>query len=320
MPSPRFPRCFLSCSFDADDLEIFDWFRRLLTALEFDVTTGEEPTIRSLPEMVKERISQAPAFVGVLTKKDRVADSDEWLPPAWVRDEVAIAYSLNKVVAILAEEGVRVEGIIPQLTKYERWDRTKLAAAAPTIVRYMVTLRNGISPPIEPAEDLATMRALGEELAGLDSQLENVERTLEISGFKLALITARSTGRLFTLPEVVREKVLTGYQSVEVVEAVLGEVSEARRKARGSVKDLLKVGAEPPLPFESPLWAKLRTSREEANRTIEVATLALFKAGYPKEWAEFRRRFRETPESQDKEKARALFVDIFGADVFGDNE
>jgi hypothetical protein len=120
MPYARFPSCFLSCSFDTEDRAVFDWFRRILDSLEFQVLSGEEPSTHSLPEMARERIESSEAFVGVLTRRDKVEGSDEWLPPTWVRDEVSIAYSLHKPVAIFAEEGVRVDGILPQLTKYER--------------------------------------------------------------------------------------------------------------------------------------------------------------------------------------------------------
>ncbi len=223
----------------------------MLTALEFDVATGAEPTIRSLPDMVKERLGGAHAFVGVLTRRDRVAGSGEYLPPAWVKDEIAIAYSLNKPVAVLAEEGVRVEGIIPQKTKYERWSRSSFGVAAPTIVRYLVTLRNRVSPPIELPEDLATIRALSEELSGIDSQLDSIETTLEIPGFKLAVIAARSTGRLYMLPEALFKKVQAAYNAVQAVEEVLSEISDARYKAWTSIKGVLS-GTMPALAPGNP--------------------------------------------------------------------
>lgn len=142
MPYPRFPRSFLSCSFDGEDRAIFEWFRKMMDPLEFDVLSGEEPTIHSLPEMIRERIGSSQAFVGVLTRRDKIEGTNEWLPPTWVRDEVAMAYTLGKPAAIFAEDGVRVDGIVPQKNKYARFSRTDLGHAALTVVRYLVALRN----------------------------------------------------------------------------------------------------------------------------------------------------------------------------------
>lgn len=47
---------------------------------------------------------------------------------------------------------------------------------------------------------------------------------------------------------------------------------------------------------------------------MEGALQALFRAGYPREWAEIKRRFDEAPEGPDKEKARAMLSSIFGGD------
>lgn len=319
MPYPRFPRSFLSCSFDAQDQEVFEWFRKMMDALEFDVLSGEEPTIRSLPEMVRERIRSSQAFVGVLTRRDKIEGSDEWFPPTWVRDEVAMAYSLGKPVAIFAEEGVRVDGIVPQLTKYEIWRRADLGRAAPTVVRYLLVLRNGISPPEDLSGDLATIRALGEDLHSLSTQLESIETTLELNTFSLVFVTAHTTGRLYTIPDELREKVVAAYRSVDPVEAVLKEIEEARRTLKSAVSKALWYDPSPgpPLPPESPLWTKLRVAVEKADEAINAASLALLRAGYPETWEKIRRYFIEAPEGPQKEQARTDLRDAFG---FGEDD
>jgi len=317
MPYPRFPRCFLSCSFEPGDREVFDWFRKMIDALEFDVLTGEEPSIRSLPDMVRERVESSEAFVGVLTRRDKVEGSEEWLPPTWVRDEIAMAYSLGKPVAVFAEDGVRVDGMIPQLTKYERWNRSDLGGTAPTVVRYLVVLRNGVSPPEDNAGDLATIRALGEDLSGLSDQLDAVEKTLELNTFSLVFITARTTGRLYTISDDLREKVLAAYRSIDSVEEVLNEIKEARRTLKSTVTKAIWYDSSPapPLPPGSPLWAKLHATVEKADGAVGIASLALLRAGYPGVWEQIRRRFVEAPEGPEKERARSVLQEAFGFDA-----
>lgn len=314
MPYPRFPRVFLSCGFDEDDREIFAWFRRLLEALEFEVVSGMEPTTHTIPEVVRERISGAHAFVGVLTKRTKVEGTTDWLPPSWVRDEVAIAYSFRKPVAILAEEGVKVDGIIPQLTKYERWARAGLGSAAPTLVRYLVVLKNELSPSADSTGDLATIRALAEDLSGMASQLSEIEKTQEFSGFSWPLVVARHTGRLFTLPDDLKDKVLEAYRAADALEEVLKEVQETRRSLRSAIKGALFFDTSPGplLPADHPVMARLREAAREASAKVWPAWVALFKAGYPKEWAEVQRKFEEMPDGPDKDNARTFLTALFG--------
>jgi hypothetical protein len=311
MPYARFPSCFLSCSFDPDDRAIFDWFRKILDALEFQVLSGEEPTTRSLPEMARERIESSEAFVGVLTRRDKVEGSNEWLPPTWVRDEVSIAYSLGKPVAIFAEEGVRVDGILPQVTKYERWSRQDLGGSAPMVVRYFVTLRNQLSPPSDSSGDLATMRALLQELSGISAELGSVEQSLTVSGFPLAYISARFTGRLYTLPKDVHPKVVEAYASVQGVESVLNEISDARGKLRSTVRAVLTVDpfSKPPLPPESPLWSSLRDSIKTAKAKVAAACWTLMRVAYPTELRELKRDYASMPEGPEKQVAK-IFLDM----------
>jgi hypothetical protein len=313
MPFPRFPRVFLSCSFDAEDRRVFGWFRRLLEALDYEVLSGEEPSTHSLPQVAQERIAAAHAFVGVFTRRTKAADADDWLPPSWVRDETAIAYSFKKPVAILAEEGVRVDGIVPQLTKFERWKREDLGDSAPTIVRYLVVLRNELSPPLEVTGDLATIRALCEDLSGIASQLGEVEETQEFSVFSWPLAVARHTGRLYTLPDDLKEKVLDAYRAADDCEAVLREVGEARRRLRSGIKGafLLDTSPGPPLPAGHPLLGRVKKATEEARAKVGPALIALFKAGYPKEWSEVQRRVENMPEGPQKEATRAALAVLF---------
>jgi hypothetical protein len=313
MPYPRFPRVFLSCGFDAPDRRVLDWFRRVLDAVEFEVISGEEPTTLTLPEMAKDRIAGSHAFVGVLTRRTKVEGADEWLPPSWVRDEAAIAYSFKKPLVMFAEDGVRVDGIVPQLTKYERWNRDDLAAAAPTVIRFLIALRNELSPSSQPEGDLATIRALSEDLAGIASELADVEKTQEFSTFSWPLVIARNTGRLYTLPEDLKNKVLEAYRAAESVEKAYSAVADARRTLRSSLKGALLFDTSPPplLPPTHPVLKQADEAAAQAKTRVWTALGALFKAGYPKEWAEMNRRVDEMVEGAEKEATRALLAALF---------
>jgi hypothetical protein len=312
MPHPRFPRVFLSGSFDRADEPLFNWFREILEALEFQVFSGQDPSPHSLSDIVRERIGESNAFVGILSRRDKVDASNEWLPPSWVRDELAIARACHRSCAILAEVGVRVDGIIPLDSKYERFSREDLTGSASVIVRYFVSLRNEVSPPTETSEELATLRALGNELAGLSGWLGTVEQTFEQSGWSLAMVTARNTGRLFLIPPALREKVVEGYSAVQDVDAVLGEISSARTSLRSKEKGWSWSNPLPPLPEGDPLLARLHSAVELASAKVSTAWIALYRAGYPREWGEIQRRVSEMPLGPEREQVQSTLNAIFG--------
>lgn len=171
-----------------------------------------------------------------------------------------------------------------------------------------------MSPPEDLTGDIATIRALGEDLSRLSAQLETVETTLELNTFSLELLTARSTGRLYTMADDLREKVEAAYGSVAPVEAALGEIANARRGLKSAVSKALLFDPSPgpSLPPESPLWPKLRSAVEKAEQSIRVATMALLKVGYPDAWEQIRRKFIESPEGPKKEESRAILTDALG--------
>lgn len=208
LPYPRFPKCFLSGSFSQEDRTDFEWFRKVAEAVELEVLTGEEPSVSPLPETVKSRIRDCDGFIALLTRRDKIEGSDEWRPPAWVEQEFALAYSMNKPMAVFVENGVRVEGLEPHVAKYERFSRDDLSTVAPTIVRYLVVLKNRLSPPADSTSDIATLRALLNEMGDIAQRIENASPDSDLFSMNIALLTARSTGRLFTLDEKLHQAVV----------------------------------------------------------------------------------------------------------------
>lgn len=287
--------------------------RRLVDALEFDVRTGEEPSVESVQATVRGRLERSQGLVVVLTRRSKIEGTDEWLPPTWVHDELAIARTLGKPMAVFAEEGVRVEGIVPLEVKYERFDRLNLGASSSTLARYLVALRNALSPPSDGPAELATIRALCEELLGIASQLATVETSLETSGFNLSLLTARSTGRFYLLPEDLQEKVTAGYQSVAAVDAVLEETRKARNGLRSTLKGvILSDFSLPPLPADHPLRKELAGKVEAARDKVGNAWIALYQLGYPDQIKKMRAHLASMPPAPQKDALEVLLAFLTG--------
>jgi len=68
----RFPSCFLSCSFSAEDAALTSWFERILIALEFDPRKADAPQPRPPPEKIAEMIQAADCFVAIVTRRTKV--------------------------------------------------------------------------------------------------------------------------------------------------------------------------------------------------------------------------------------------------------
>lgn len=286
----RFPKCFLSGSFAKEDQGIFDWFRKLAEAVDFEVITGEEPAPHVPAETIRARIESCNVLVAIYSKRDKIGGTEEWRPPPFVADEVAMAYSLGKPVAIFAELGVRVEGIGPQTTTYEPWSREDLGGSAPNVVRYLVNLRNEVSPPLELQGDVPTARALFMEVTNRYLQIEKVTETLEIPSWSLAHVMAGLSGRLLTFPTSLISAVEEAYDSVKPVTDVLEQIERAREKLLPKLS-LPRWATDQPLPAlpkNDPLWGSLVVERDKALMKNRWAGLLLARFGWPSDWKSLR--------------------------------
>jgi hypothetical protein len=117
---------FVGHSFAESDSEISDTVVQVLNALGLDVLTGEKPRADSVSKKVRRRIEVCDAFVGIFSRRDRIADREEWTTSAWIIDEKAYAFAKNKRLFLLKENGVESIGGLQGDYEYLEFDRTNL--------------------------------------------------------------------------------------------------------------------------------------------------------------------------------------------------
>jgi tetratricopeptide (TPR) repeat protein len=132
---------FVGHGFNDADLDVVEFFKSLLSELSVKIITGERPEAGSVSQKVKERISQAELFVGILTRKEKV-DENHWTTSDWVIDERTHAAALGKKVILLKEKGIELKGGIHGDSEYIEFDREQLHRAAIKLIQ-MVAITNG---------------------------------------------------------------------------------------------------------------------------------------------------------------------------------
>ena len=88
--------------------------------------TGEKPRAASISEKVKRLIEEQSTFVGVFTRRDKIARKSEWTTSAWVLDEKAYALGRQKPLILLKEQGVGSIGGIQGDYEYIEFSREAL--------------------------------------------------------------------------------------------------------------------------------------------------------------------------------------------------
>jgi len=117
--------CFISASAHKNDKGIVAWFSTFLEKIEINpvfATHHFEP--RPPKDKIMDLIQNSDIFLAVLTKRDKIEGKDIWIGPEWVQNEIAIAHTMNKPIAIFVEDKVQIEKSIgPLVSDYIRFKR-----------------------------------------------------------------------------------------------------------------------------------------------------------------------------------------------------
>jgi hypothetical protein len=117
---------FVGQSFAAVDDRVNHIVRRFLEAMDIKVVTGEKPAADSISAKVRRRIEGAQLFVGVFTRRDRIAGRQEWSTSTWIVDEKAYALARDRKLVLIKEEGVQSIGGLQGDYEYIEFRRDKL--------------------------------------------------------------------------------------------------------------------------------------------------------------------------------------------------
>lgn len=129
---------FVGHSFSKDDEIVNDVVLRFLVAYGLEVITGERPSANTVSAKVRTRIEQCDAFLGIFTRRDKIARKAEWLPSPWIVDEKAYALAKGKKLILLRESGVQSIGGLQGNYEYLEFDRSNMGDL---LVRLLETLK-----------------------------------------------------------------------------------------------------------------------------------------------------------------------------------
>lgn len=265
---PRFPACFVSCSFDPQDASVVSWFEKVLINLDFDTRKADTPQPRPPPEKIAEMIQNADCFVAIVTKRLKVEQADQWVGPDWVQNEIGMAYHAGKPMAIFVEKGVEFQGVGKWVGDYVWFERTDLGACAPNVVKYLLNLSRTVTrSQVGRAEDIPTARAVLNELANLATLVDQANKPTSFP-WHLAFLTGRLTGRFYMLPISIQNSVMAAYSALEEFEE-LAKPPFALRKPESF----------PPNQTET-----IAGSKTKVGSAVGTAIVELMQFAYPEEW------------------------------------
>jgi hypothetical protein len=149
-PPPPMPEmtlvrsAFVGQSFGPTDKRVNQCVFETLEALGVKVVTGEKPKADLISEKVKRLIEEQSIFVGVFTRRDKIARKPEWTTSTWVIDEKAYALGRRKRLILLKEQGVGSIGGIQGDYEYLEFSRDALESLVIRLVRVFELTNNGL--------------------------------------------------------------------------------------------------------------------------------------------------------------------------------
>lgn len=135
---------FIGQSFATADESVNQCIADVLIALGVTVVTGEKPKADSISEKVKELIEAQAIFVGIFTRREKIARKPEWTTSPWVIDEKAYAVGRQKQLVLLKEQGVGSIGGIQGDYEFLEFSRHSLEILVIRIVQLFSLANAGL--------------------------------------------------------------------------------------------------------------------------------------------------------------------------------
>jgi hypothetical protein len=135
---------FVGQSFEPLDAIVNKCVHETLEGLGLAVFTGDRPKADRISEKVKSLIEGQSIFVGIFTRRDKIARKTEWTTSQWVLDEKAYAVGRQKPLILLREEGVNSIGGIQGDYEYIEFSRDALELLVVKIVHLFQLTNHGL--------------------------------------------------------------------------------------------------------------------------------------------------------------------------------
>jgi hypothetical protein len=129
-----FPAAFVGHSFTESDRIVVSCVVDTLISLGLKTITGEKPKASRISDKVKKLIEDQHIFVGIFTKRDKIAHKKEWTTSPWVLDEKAYALGKGKKLILLKEVGVGSIGGIQGDYEFIEFSRDSLETVPSRLV------------------------------------------------------------------------------------------------------------------------------------------------------------------------------------------
>lgn len=116
------------------------------------VFAPDRPEPRPPQEKIEDFIRKSDMFIAIVTKRDKVEGKRNlWKGPAWVQNELAMAYALKKPIAVFVDKAVQLEpSIAPFITDCVRFERRNLASIGKKAESYIEALCNRVQTATSP--------------------------------------------------------------------------------------------------------------------------------------------------------------------------
>jgi hypothetical protein len=135
---------FIGQSFAENDKRVNQCVSDTLEAIGVSVVTGERPKADLISDKVKRLIDEQQVFVGIFTRRDKVARKSEWTTSAWVIDEKAYALGRQKRLILLKERGVGSIGGIQGNYEYLEFSRDELERLVVRLIQLFEVQNSGL--------------------------------------------------------------------------------------------------------------------------------------------------------------------------------
>lgn len=135
---------FIGQSFAKEDEYVNSVVRGVLEAIGITVVTGERPRANTISQKVKGLIEEQAIFLGIFTRRDKVARKQEWTTSSWVIDEKAYALGRQKRLILLKEQGVGSIGGIQGDYEYLEFTRLDLTQVLLRLIQMFSVQTSGL--------------------------------------------------------------------------------------------------------------------------------------------------------------------------------
>jgi hypothetical protein len=121
---------------------LIDWFREIIEAVGIAPKLFDFGSVKNVGAKATELIQQYDCTIFLAFRGDQLKDG-KFSCPGWIQSEVGIACGLGKEVVFFAEEGVKVDGIVPYVTTHHFFDKDTAHQKVGELLKPLIELRGG---------------------------------------------------------------------------------------------------------------------------------------------------------------------------------